>query len=656
MRNFFQASLKTKLALSFAVMLLVPSLLIGILSYQTSKTQVEEEIINNASNTIHFLSNTIDILVTPKIHQVTLFSENLHASEDQSDELAAIQNRLGEYQQLHTDISMAFVGTAAGQFIMSPVHKMPEGYDPRKREWYQEAIKSNENIVITDPYADASTGKIVVSIVKALADGSGVVGVDMSLEKLLEVAGSYKIGQQGFVYILDQSGKIIVHPSLPAGEQVSGDYYDPLFQKEQGQFDFEEGGQKKRTLFGTNKITSWKLAGTAMYAEIEQEVQPIFFTTFLVVSISVLIGSIAISLIIRSLMKPIRTLMGATEKISRGDLRERVKIEAKDEMGQLGVRFNQMVDALAALITGVRQTVEQLAASSEQLTASSQQTSLAAEHIASSVLEVAASTEEQVRSVGESEHSINQFAVGVEQISSRAHQVATGAVTSLDLAEKGSQSLEMAVGQMNQIHATITQVATVIKGLGERSQEIGQIVDDITSIASQTNLLALNAAIEAARAGENGRGFAVVANEVRVLAEQSSLSASRITHMISAIQTEATEAVQSIALGTNEVVTGMTVVNLAGESFQTIKSSVQDVTAQIQEVSASSHQMASSTKNLLLASKMIKEMSMEAAAGAENISSASEEQLASMEEIAASAISLSSMAEELKDMISKFHL
>lgn len=656
MGNWMRGTIKTKLIVSFAILLVIPSLMVGFLSYGNAKNKVESQIMANSEGTLHFLSNSIDMLVGPKLDQMGYFADVLHAKGAGPTELEQSRKRLEQFQKLHADVALAYLGTEAGDFVMSPITKFPDGFDPRKRDWYKEAMANKGKAIISDPYEDAGTGIVVVSVVKALSDGSGVVGIDLSLDKFLEVAGSYSVGKHGFIYIVDKAGRVIAHPELKNGEEVKGSQYDPIFKQENGRFEYEEKGEVRQTLFETNQLTNWKLAGVIVNSEIEREVSSIFTTTMYVILLSMLVGFIMIVLILRSVMRPIHTLMEATEKISHGDLTERISIRTKDEIGQLGLRFNQMVDALAALIAGVRQTVDQLATSSEELTASAQQTGKAAEHIAESVQEVASSTETQVQSVVESEQSIGHVTTGMQQISHHAQNVATGAIHSSELAQQGSESLETAVSQMGKIHETISDVAHVIKGLGESSQEIGQIVEDITSIASQTNLLALNAAIEAARAGEAGRGFAVVADEVRKLAEQSSQSAAKITRMITTIQAETNQAVQSIDTGTKEVVTGMEVVSTAEESFQRIKTSVQEVASQIQEVSAASQQMSATTEQLLRSSQLIKAKSMETAAGAEGISSASEQQLASMEEISASAASLSILAEELQDMVRAFKL
>ncbi|WP_188114547.1 methyl-accepting chemotaxis protein [Paenibacillus sp. B2(2019)] len=651
-----RGTLRVKLIGSFAIVLLMPSILIGVLSYQSAKGQVEGEILSSAKDTVHFLNNTIDQQVSPKIHHITYLSKSLKAREETTSELELVQLQLEQYKNLQTDVLFTYFGSKTGRYIATPASQLPEGFDPRERDWYQQAMASKGQVVITNPYEDASSKEVVVTITAALADGSGVIGMDLSLEKLREVTGKYTIGKQGFPYIVDKTGKIIVHPQLSNGVEAKGSLYDPLFKQDTGQFKYTENGEEKRTIFETSKLTGWKLAGTMMYSEIEEKVQPIFNTTLLVVVISLLLGAALIIFIIASIMKPLHALMGVTEKISTGNLSERVIIKTKDEFGQLGIRFNQMIDSLSTLIMGVYQTVDHLASSSEELTTGAKQTSQAAEHIAESIQEVAISAETQVKSVLESEQSIEQFSVGVGQVSNNAQNVASTVAHTSELAEQGSVSLETAVQQMGRIHNTITHVSEVIQVLGVSSEEIGEIVGDITNIAQQTNLLALNAAIEAARAGEHGQGFAVVADEVRKLAEQTAHSTAKVIKLIDTIQDETNQAVVSIDLGTKEVMTGMEVVHAAEESFDRIKHSIQDVNGQIQEVSAASQQMSASTEQLLSTSILIKEASVKTAAGAEEISGASQQQLASMEEIAASATSLSTVAEELKEMVSKFQL
>lgn len=209
---------------------------------------------------------------------------------------------------------------------------------------------------------------------------------------------------------------------------------------------------------------------------------------------------------------------------------------------------------------------------------------------------------------------------------------------------------------MAQLENTVNTSAEVVEKLGERSKEIGQIVDTISGIAGQTNLLALNAAIEAARAGEQGRGFAVVAEEVRKLAEQSQEAAGRIAQLIGDIQGDTDKAVVAMSEGTREVKMGADVVNAAGDMFREIVELVSQVSAQVREISAAIQQMASGSQQIVGVVQKIDRLSKSSSVESQSVSAATEEQLASMEEIAAASQTLSKLAQDLQVEVTKFRV
>ncbi len=209
---------------------------------------------------------------------------------------------------------------------------------------------------------------------------------------------------------------------------------------------------------------------------------------------------------------------------------------------------------------------------------------------------------------------------------------------------------------MARIEDTVNTSASVVAKLGERSKEIGQIVDTISGIASQTNLLALNAAIEAARAGEQGRGFAVVAEEVRKLAEQSQEATQRIAELIGHIQTDTDKAVDAMNDGTREVKTGAEVVDSAGTAFREIVELVSQGSGQIRDISAAVQEMASGSQQIVGLVKKIDILSKTSAGEAQSVSAATEEQLASMEELATSSQALAQLAQDLQTAVAKFRV
>ncbi len=379
--------------------------------------------------------------------------------------------------------------------------------------------------------------------------------------------------------------------------------------------------------------------------------------TIIIVLVIALAIAIAIALfIVRMISKSLKVLQTEIVGLSErgGDLTQEIGIDTKDEIGELSRGINKFIAGFRSIIAQVKDASIQVAASSEQLSASSEQTNKAAEEIAAVIQEVAAGSEKQVQSVEESTTIINEMAVGVKQISSNAENVSRTATEASDRASEGNQAIQTSVSQMNSIQQSVNGLSLVIKGLGDRSQEIGQIINVITDIAGQTNLLALNAAIEAARAGEQGRGFAVVADEVRKLAEQSAQSSQQISQLITMIQNETNQAVDSMENTTKEVLEGITLVNTAGDLFNQIQGSVIDVTSQVEEVSSAVNQMTSRVDQMVQSITLVAEVAQEAASGTQSVSAATEEQLASTEEISASSSSLSQMAEELQELIGKF--
>ena len=372
--------------------------------------------------------------------------------------------------------------------------------------------------------------------------------------------------------------------------------------------------------------------------------------------LALLIG-ISISIYLtRMILNPIRKMLEGTNAYASGDLSSPIYITSSDELGELAKSLNVMKDNLKLVIGQIIASSEQVAASSEQLTAGAEQSAQAANQVAVSITDVATGAAAQLEAVSETTNTVEQMSAGIQQISGNATIVASTAEKAASAASEGGRAVEQATNQMVSIENAVIGSAKVVAKLGERSKEIGQIVDTISGIAGQTNLLALNAAIEAARAGEQGRGFAVVAEEVRKLAEQSQEAAKKIAELISEIQDDTDKAVTAMSEGTQEVKRGTEVVNTAGKTFGEIKSLVEQVSGQVRDISTAIETMASGSQNVVDAVKKIDKISAEAVDQTQTVSAATQEQSASMEEIASSSQALAKMAEELQAVVSKFKI
>ncbi|MDO8915209.1 MAG: methyl-accepting chemotaxis protein, partial [Coriobacteriia bacterium] len=188
------------------------------------------------------------------------------------------------------------------------------------------------------------------------------------------------------------------------------------------------------------------------------------------------------------------------------------------------------------------------------------------------------------------------------------------------------------------------------------SEEIGKIVDVITSIADQTNLLSLNAAIEAARAGESGRGFSVVAEEVRKLAEGSGKAAEQIGELIKEVQSETAKAVKYMEIGTSEVAIGTEVVGRTGEVLREINDAVSRTAVLADEIAKAMTTQRDRTSSVDRAMHDIAAVVEQNAASAEETAAAAQEQTACMEEVSSSAQDLADMAHRLEESVRIFRL
>jgi len=376
--------------------------------------------------------------------------------------------------------------------------------------------------------------------------------------------------------------------------------------------------------------------------------------TILVIGLS--LGGISALFIARPILASIRQGVIYADGMAQGIFNQSLEIKSKDEIGVLLQSLSHASTNLRALVKHIANSAELVAASSEELTAGAEQSAQAANQVAVTITSVAQGAEIQVEELNAIAAAVEQLSTGIQQVSINANIVTGMADKTAKAAQQGDRAVDAAVSQMVSIEETVASSAQVVTKLGERSKEIGQIVDTISGIAAQTNLLALNAAIEAARAGEQGRGFAVVAEEVRKLAEQSQGAAKQIAILISEIQSETDKAVAAMRDGTREVKVGAEVVNSAGQAFKEIVLLVNEESAQIKEISAAIQQMAAGSQQIVASVRDIDKISQDAAGQTQTVSAATEEQSASMQEIAASSLSLAKMAENLQTAILKFQV
>lgn len=434
----------------------------------------------------------------------------------------------------------------------------------------------------------------------------------------------------------------------------------------------------------------------------------IIITAIVTLTIGVLISQI----IKNSLIRPLMDMSRAAGRIAAGDLTETLRSKAKGEVGCLVSAFNEMVENLRDIISGVAESAQNVAATSEELFSTSSESAKVAEQVANAIQEIARGVAEQAVSVtetmetmGQANESIRQISAGagkqadnvtvtasmagqmansISEVADSAQTVAVSAEKTKAAADKGENAVKMTIEGMDGVKKKVFETADKIRLLGEHSQQIGEIIQVIDDIAEQTNLLALNAAIEAARAGEHGKGFAVVADEVRKLAERSSRATGEIANLVTTIQKLTAGTVTAMEEGTGEVEQGAFLAMDAGNALKEILNMVDDTYRQVQNISAAAEEISAGSQKVVkaienvsaiteentastgelntassrvaMAMENIASINQESSAAAEEVSASTEEMSASIHEISGTSGRLAEMAEELRKMVDRFTL
>ena len=402
-----------------------------------------------------------------------------------------------------------------------------------------------------------------------------------------------------------------------------------------------------------DKADSVRLARAEM-AHSEDVFSGVKTTTLVALIIVVVLSVITLVLLLRSIKNSVDTILEGARHIAAGDLRSKIMLDGDDEFAHIAHQFNTMVESMQKMIRKIKATATDVAGSSEELTANANQSAQVTQNVAQSITEVAEAAEKQMSIVTKSSATIDDFQRGLEEVITNQRHAREQTQATAQKATEGNSFVQSTVEQMNSIAQTVQQTGEIVGKLGERSKEIGNIVEIISNISGQTNLLALNAAIEAARAGEHGRGFAVVAEEVRKLAEESQNASQKISDLIQSIQEETSQAVASMEEGRREAEKRKENVTATGESFSEILSMIGDVKKASLAVSERVLQLREDMSTIVDGMGEVDTSAKGIGSESQNVSAATEEQAAGMEEIASSSRSLANMANDLQTETDKF--
>ena len=316
------------------------------------------------------------------------------------------------------------------------------------------------------------------------------------------------------------------------------------------------------------------------------------------------------NVMIRRFLAPLNEVVVSVKAACEGEVGHKVEVRTEDEIGTLAVSYNQMLDLIVYLIRQTHESSRRLGQSSSDILAATEQQ--------------ASGAAEQAASIAETTATMEELASTYRQIAENADQVVTMAEASLGSAESGQLAVLNTLAAMEDIKTHTETSAGKILALGERSQQISQVLTIINSIADQTKILALNAAIEAARAGEAGKGFSVVAIENRKLAESVVESTREISGIMTEIQSSANDLVLSTEQELKQVQAGVELAHTTGGSLDKILELVEQTTVAAKEISAATQQQKTATDQVVRAMREVAAVAQQTAAGSRQVASSAE--------------------------------
>ncbi len=497
-------------------------------------------------------------------------------------------NRLLEQKSLASTFMSSYLGSADGGFTVRPDDKMPDGFDPRTRPWYKDAMTVGGTI-LTEPYVDAATKQLIISIATP-AQAAGVAAGDLSLETLEQIINSLDFGGMGYAFLVSSDGKILVHPDQKLVMKSLRDVYPkdtPRITQELSEVELD--GTTRLLTFAPVKGlpgVTWSVGISVDKAKAYAMLSS-FRTSAIIAMVIAVIGIIfLLSLLIQVLMRPLLAMGTAMENIAmgEGDLTKRLEIHSQDEFGQMAGSFNKFVERIHTSIREVSSTTGRL--------------NEVAKLVVNASTSSMANSDEQANRTHSVAAAINELGAAAQEIARNAAQASNQASDARHLAEDGRQVVQKTIVAMTELSGKISTSCSNIETLNGKTVNIGQILEVIKSISQQTNLLALNAAIEAARAGEAGRGFAVVADEVRNLAHRTQESAQEIQQMIEELQVGSRDSVITMTESQRYSEESVEIANQAGERLSSVTERIGEIDGMNQSVATATEEQTSVVESL----------------------------------------------------------
>lgn len=610
MKWLINLSIRKKLLISLLLAATIPVAIVTTFIVNKLNTQALAEFVDTSTREMRQVDNAMGLYfdalednvrmmaTLPSVHkadEIITSYVNSPAKRMSPRENNAIEKEIFDdfdrIGQSHSNYSYVYMGTIEGGYIQWPAGSNTANYDPRQRPWFQKAQSSKGQVQLTDAYYWAADDAVIISTVlstsSTLGRDSTVVAADVSLKGLTNLVKDIKLGESGYLMLVEDTGNILVDSKYPDNNfkkiNTLNSSYQKLAATQSGLVEIEINGQEFEANVYVSDRLGWKFIGLISKTEVMSQTQSVITTILLIVSALIAFLIFGAMHFANVISKPLVNVADSLNEIAtgEGDLTKTLHVRSQDETGKLSQYFNEFLSSIRTLVVQISDAGKEMQVSSERAISVSQDMSDVAERQNQAVEMVSTAFNEMVATANEVSHSCSV--------------AATSAEDGQNLVTEGQERINNAVQSVVRLSDIMQDSAKSIVELEQDSQGITDILNAIRGIAEQTNLLALNAAIEAARAGEQGRGFAVVADEVRALAKRTSDSTEEINELLQRLvqRTQGVSEKMSDSLHASQQTVEIT--EAVSENFVGISravTNIHDMNTQIATAAEEQHQVA----------------------------------------------------------------